>query len=151
MRHSRSAAPTIRHLANFAKQSPLHLLLGPSSSVINQTARRHIRRPRPTAAVVIMARLILALVLALAIAGAWCTFPSGRFCTVCCLEFARAPRAVATAPPSRRRPGRWCGVWRLHAGVQVWRLWVVRARQEGAFQALPPCTNLTALIDLQYA
>ena len=70
------------------------------------------------------------------------------FCTVCCLEFARAPRAVATAPPSRRRPGRWCGVWRLHAGVQVWRLWVVRARQEGALQALPPCTNWTALIDL---
>ena len=140
--------PTPGKLRKAITSSPA---VGTTSSVINQTARRHIRlprRPRPTAAVVIMARLILALVLALAIAGAWCTFPSGRFCTVCCLEFARAPRAVATAPPSRRRPGRWCGVWRLHAGVQVWRLWVVRARQEGAFQALPPCTNLTALIDL---
>ena len=127
--------------------------VGTTSSVINQTARRHIRRPRrprPTA------RRHHGPPDPCARAGAGdrrCVvhIPQRRgecFCTVCCLEFARAPRAVATAPPSRRRPGRWCGVWRLHAGVQVWRLWVVRARQEGAFQALPPCTNLTALIDL---
>lgn len=80
------------------------LLLGPASSVINQTARRHIRRPRrprPTAAVVIMARLILALVLALAIAGAWCTFPSGGVNVF-------APFAVSNShePPAPSRPRR---------------------------------------------
>ena len=75
--------------------------VGTTSSVINQTARRHIRRPRPTAAVVIMARLILALVLALAIAGAWCTFPSGGVNVF-------APFAISNShePPAPSRPRR---------------------------------------------
>ena len=150
MRHSRSAAPTIRHLANFTNnhlftccwdhqfghqsdRAPTHQASAP------HRRRRHHGPPDPCARAGAGDRRCVVHI------------PQRRgecFCTVCCLEFARAPRAVATAPPSRRRPGRWCGVWRLHAGVQVWRLWVVRARQEGALQALPPCTNWTALIDL---
>ena len=93
--------PTPGKLRKAITSSPA---VGTTSSVINQTARRHIRlprRPRPTAAVVIMARLILALVLALAIAGAWCTFPSGGVNVF-------APFAVSNShePPAPSRPRR---------------------------------------------